>query len=514
MLEQASSDVLILLDCCAAASSISDDGGNSVTELVAACGFETWAPGVGQHSFTRSLTEELKDWDLRAPISVAKLHSQVLTRIKHWKPRYAGAGHEERRKTPIYVSLANEGKHRSIHLAPMNPPNASLIDDQSSLARSSSSPTLEGDNDAREGADGAGIASSQSSLSLDANSARYKGPKVLISLALEEDQALKASNWLEWLRSVPAIAKAAHVEGIYDGDSSFLLLIVPVEVWDMLPASRAVNFLAFVNSRNLLGSSSNVTSKQPEVWTGLKPFASQVSNQDFPSRMKSNDSAYYGSEGGPANSSSKLLKYTTIFLVDDSPSMNDEGELGINLWSETVQCLKRCAAVVLSGHKELRVHFFNSLKTEVAISEISDLQELCNFTPDGDNLMYQYLEDQLGDQLGKYIKDFAALDSKQREVYLGLNLVIITGDNFMRQARFSSLIFDTARRLDMLGARADQVRIQFVPIGGSRHFELFFEDLNDDLRDLSRIKRGVSFSNMFYPVATSNADIESHRLWT
>ena len=157
--------------------------------------------------------------------------------------------------------LANEGKPRSIHLAPINPPNASFIDDKSSLVYSSSSPSLKGDNNARVGADGADIASSQSSLSLDANSARYKGPKVLLSLALEEDQALKASDWLEWLRSVPIIAKAAYMEGIYASDSSFLLLIMLVEVWDMLPASRAVSFLAFVNSRNLLGSSSNGMSK-------------------------------------------------------------------------------------------------------------------------------------------------------------------------------------------------------------------------------------------------------------
>ena len=60
MLEQAASDVLILLDCCAAASSAAD-AGKGVTELLAACGFETWAPGVGEHSFTRSLIDELKD---------------------------------------------------------------------------------------------------------------------------------------------------------------------------------------------------------------------------------------------------------------------------------------------------------------------------------------------------------------------------------------------------------------------------------------------------------------------
>ena len=40
MLEDADCDVLILLDCCVAASSTAETG-NGVTELVAACGFET-----------------------------------------------------------------------------------------------------------------------------------------------------------------------------------------------------------------------------------------------------------------------------------------------------------------------------------------------------------------------------------------------------------------------------------------------------------------------------------------
>ena len=44
MLEQAKSDVLLLLDYCQAASTIAASG-NGVTEIIAACGFETEAPG-------------------------------------------------------------------------------------------------------------------------------------------------------------------------------------------------------------------------------------------------------------------------------------------------------------------------------------------------------------------------------------------------------------------------------------------------------------------------------------
>ena len=80
-------------------------------------------------------------------------------------------------------------------------------------------------------------------------------------MALEEDQLLHTNEWLEWLESVPAFAKAAYVEGIYKTGSSLLLLILPVEMWDMLGENKAVQFLAFVNSRNLLTPESSPPSK-------------------------------------------------------------------------------------------------------------------------------------------------------------------------------------------------------------------------------------------------------------
>ena len=250
MLEQAASDVLILLDCCAAASSASD-AGKGVTELLAACGFETWAPGVGKHSFTRSLIDELKDWIEGPSLSIVKLHSEVLARIKYWKPRSSRTGYCEQRKTPIYICLANEGKQRSIQLHPIKPRESPYPDPAIPSSPISSL------NSSGEDLMASAAESSQTSLSQEENGVDYKGPKVLISVALEEDQLLHTNEWLEWLESVPAFAKAAHVEGIYKTGSSLLLLILPVEMWDMLGENKAVQFLAFVNSRNLLTAQSS-----------------------------------------------------------------------------------------------------------------------------------------------------------------------------------------------------------------------------------------------------------------
>lgn len=71
--------------------------------MLAACGFSREAPGVGEHSFTWALCEEL----LKAhthPISVAILHHRIENRLRSWIPDHRG----EQREAPV-LSLMGEG---------------------------------------------------------------------------------------------------------------------------------------------------------------------------------------------------------------------------------------------------------------------------------------------------------------------------------------------------------------------------------------------------------------------
>lgn len=79
------------------------------------------SPPIGVHSFSRSLIDEPRYWRYDPPLSVAMLHNKVLSRIKCWKPRFGARGDHERRRTPIYMVLANERKQRSIDLLPKDP---------------------------------------------------------------------------------------------------------------------------------------------------------------------------------------------------------------------------------------------------------------------------------------------------------------------------------------------------------------------------------------------------------
>ena len=258
LLEHCESDVLILLDCCAAASSATASG-NGVTEVIAACGFETWAPAVGEHSLSRTLIDELDYWSCERPsLSAAMLHSKVLSRIKCWKPRYEMSGQRgkreppERRKTPIYIRLSDEGKKRSIELKPLPLlPLAELptgIEDDPAHSSQCDDITMSSIEDAEE------IVPECNQYSLGRpwpDPANQCPPKVLISLALEDDQWLKTDDWAEWLKEVPAIVKYAEVQGIYKSHSILMLLSLPVAAWDLLPKDPAVTFVAFILSDNL-----------------------------------------------------------------------------------------------------------------------------------------------------------------------------------------------------------------------------------------------------------------------
>jgi len=122
--------------CCnSVATTISSTfrGHKGVTEVIAACGYETLAPEVGEHSFSNALTQDLVAASKGVPISVAELHARVLGRLKCWAPSFlkdkdgkftedeeGKLKHElQRRRTPIYGILCETKPRRSISVGPI-----------------------------------------------------------------------------------------------------------------------------------------------------------------------------------------------------------------------------------------------------------------------------------------------------------------------------------------------------------------------------------------------------------
>ena len=255
---------MLLYDCCNAAATTalsSYRGHKGVTEVIAACGYESIAPEVGKHSFSNALTETLAAASKEPPISVAELHARVLNRLKCWTPSFVKnqdgrfsqdeAGrlkHEiQPRRTPIYGILCETNPRRSIALGPLKE-SAPL----SNGFKQSSSSTSFASNSSE-----ARLSATPSEAGPNARKRKRcigeepECPQILLAIRLDKHE-LDISAWKECLlRQLPSEAKDIKIEGIYGSFSTLLLLRVPVIVWNLLPQNPAYTFVGFITSQNM-----------------------------------------------------------------------------------------------------------------------------------------------------------------------------------------------------------------------------------------------------------------------
>jgi len=239
------SDVLVLLDCCAAASSALGSGSN-VMEAIAACGFETRAPPPGIYSFTHTLIEVLEDWVDKPSFSAAMLHTEVLFVLKQKRPERGRDGRRlEWCSTPIHLVYTGNPKSPGIEICCLKSEKSSQKASAHFKSQTEGQSTSYVDS---TDLDGESLPEALSACTVSGN---YQVPHVLISVALEEDQAdLDASSCRRWLSDFPALVKYATVEGVYRGNSTLITMSLPVMIWDFLPENPACSFIGFVNTPN------------------------------------------------------------------------------------------------------------------------------------------------------------------------------------------------------------------------------------------------------------------------
>jgi hypothetical protein len=235
--------VLILLDCCAAASSINTSG-HGVNETIAACGFEGIAPPPGPHSFTNTLIEILEEWKGRVQFSISLLHSEVLFQLKRKRPEKGRDGTRIAGwcSTPVHYISTSDPRPQSIELGRIRSPKDTAV---------VSSPHLPPPREAR--LPKSTLQDEQiTSLSSITPLGRLTVPHVLISVALEEDQAdLSLESCRFWLTRFPAFIKYAKVQGVFKSYSTLILLSLPIAIWNMLPENKACLFISFITTGNL-----------------------------------------------------------------------------------------------------------------------------------------------------------------------------------------------------------------------------------------------------------------------
>lgn len=133
-LEQASSDVLLIIDSCHAAASIVlmkpvENSSGGTTELIAACGFETTTPlqgfGLALATTLTQLTipdQQLPD-DHPVPFSAVRLHSHLHLNLLQHGPDIEGHWPS----TPVYLRLTEGSFRSSILLKPLYPGKWRLV---------------------------------------------------------------------------------------------------------------------------------------------------------------------------------------------------------------------------------------------------------------------------------------------------------------------------------------------------------------------------------------------------
>ncbi|KAH7348989.1 hypothetical protein BKA65DRAFT_272017 [Rhexocercosporidium sp. MPI-PUGE-AT-0058] len=208
LFERGNSDVLTLLDCCHAASAISTSG-RRVTECIAACGFEAWAPEPGPNSFTTYLINVLTDWSNQS-FSVAMLHCEILSRLRHEKPERtkSGKGFSEVRSSPIHIFSSTDPRRASINLSKMRATKKAKFADpmvNMALGDIQKSP-IDKINEIQ--ADSLHQVSHQIQPSKE-----LSYPTLIISIYVNDHSQLDVGIFRDWLHTIPLLAKRVVIQG-------------------------------------------------------------------------------------------------------------------------------------------------------------------------------------------------------------------------------------------------------------------------------------------------------------
>ena len=253
-----------------------------MTELVAACAYNSIANGVGRFSFTHALNVKLRQMANLPYFTVGHLYNAIFTEIQGWRIEEA-----EHRKIPVHLVLSQSamwprsiklpnfaeenGKLRELHT-----PTISLVGKCSASGHLEIPPTSETPDLSSAPPESNSPSSQQPSLSSSATSVSQlpEYPRLLFSVRLSEDvkpAELSAELFKDWLRSVPVSADLVRVEAGFASDSTIMLFSIPPSMLAYLPQDPAITLLGSIRSTNLMiHHQTSLSTVAEETKTGLE----------------------------------------------------------------------------------------------------------------------------------------------------------------------------------------------------------------------------------------------------
>lgn len=178
-----------------------------------------------------------------------------------------------------------------------------------------------------------------------------------------------------------------------------------------------------------------------------------------------------------------LSKYDTVFLVDDSSSMQG------HRWVKVSKVLAKIASIAIKHDTDgVDIRFFNKvLEDEERLNLDSSKKVMDLFKridPKGPTPTGDVLETELMAYLAKFRK--SKVKTKR------LNLIVLTDGEPDDVNMVEDAIVKCAKELEELKAHSLQVGVQFVQIGGDKEASEFLRRLDDDLMGTRKLDRDVS----------------------
>lgn len=175
-----------------------------------------------------------------------------------------------------------------------------------------------------------------------------------------------------------------------------------------------------------------------------------------------------------------LMRFDTIFLVDDSGSMFGPR------WAQARGALAAVVDLAVKYDKDgVDIRFFNDEDHRGDnLTSSTDVMDLFDkVIPNGVTPTEDAMEQELGDYMVKW--------KKQRRKTKKLNLIVLTDGEPDEDNHVDQMIVQYAKELDREGASKNQVGIQFVQIGDDAKATIFLKMLDNDLKRRYGIERDV-----------------------
>lgn len=225
LFEDASSDILLLLDTCA----IHDapvGGSNGVKQAIAA-----YSPGQRDaeyptRSFTAHLVESLYKLSSGRPFTAQRLYDEIMRhRGDDPSARHTngGASKPSHERAPTFFPLT-PGKAQNLTLAPLRPMRTPTHD--------------------AETKDGTG--------SGPLPDLTFDEARVLVCTTFVGDANPDMMFYNQWLQKKPPIASKITMEGMFLGPPTMLLISMPQSTWNVFQHDKVCCFLGYVNSHNMI----------------------------------------------------------------------------------------------------------------------------------------------------------------------------------------------------------------------------------------------------------------------